>query len=162
MKKNIGLSYSILLLLMISCSGNGSYFEQMSKIKTIQERVSDLNKTLTEIRKSEKKSFLVKEDENYLEFEYPLGDNDSFKATYLFDDAGCYEVGLDTYFASEENTKLVLDEIKAVFQNNPNFGSPKDNDNLYEWSRKDGLVSVELDYQNTSKGMLVLTIFANQ
>ncbi|MBI2280032.1 MAG: hypothetical protein HYU68_05020 [Bacteroidetes bacterium] len=156
---------TILLTIIVfsySCTGNDSYFEQITKVKTINERVLDLNKSLTEVRKSEKKSSLVKEDEDYLEYEYPIGDNDSYKTTYFFDAAGCYEVGLDTYFSLENDAVDVLNEIKAVFENHPDFGTPSNTNSLYEWNSKDGLVSVELDYVNQDRGMISLTIFANQ
>lgn len=150
------------VILLFSCSGDESYYQQLSKNKSISERVGDLNKTLTEIRKSEKKSSLIKEDEDYLEFEYTIGENDSYKVTYFFDAAGCYEVGLDTYFSLEKDAMDVLNEIKLFFENDANFGSPSNNNSLYEWNSKDGLISVELDYLNQDKGMISLTIFANQ
>ena len=151
-----------IIVFTFSCTGNDSYFEQITKVKTINERILDLNKSLTEVRKSEKKSSLVKEDEDYLEYESPIGDNDSYKITYFFDAAGCYEVGLDTYFSLESNATIVLNEIKKVIENDVNFGSPTNMNSLYEWNSKDRLVSIQLDYINQDKGMISLTIFANQ
>lgn len=156
---------TILLFIIVftfSCTGNDSYFEQITEVKTINERILDLNKSLTEVRKSEKKSSLVKEDENYLEYEYPIGDNDSYKTTYFFDAAGCYEVGLDTYFSLKNDAVDVLNKIKGVIEKDTNFRTPTNTNSLYEWNSKDGLVSVELDYVNQDRGMISLTIFANQ
>lgn len=150
------------IIMMISCVGSDSYYDQLTKVKSIKERVSDLNKSLTEVRKSEKKSALITEDEKFLEYEYPVGENDSYKASYFFDDAGCFEVGLDTYFSLENDAKLVLDEIKTVFENDERFGKATDSNSLLEWTSKDGLISVQLDYLNQDKGMISLTIFANQ
>lgn len=150
------------IVFTFSCSGNDSYYKQITKVKTINERVLDVNKSLTAIRKSEKKSSLIKEDEDYLEYEYPIGANDSYKTTYFFDAAGCYEVGLDTYFSLESDAVDVLNEIKAVIEKTPNFGEPTNTNSLYEWNSKDGLISVELDYINQDRGMISLTIFANQ
>ncbi|MBV6484946.1 MAG: hypothetical protein KFKLKKLM_01484 [Flavobacteriales bacterium] len=147
---------------MTSCVGSDSYYDQITKVKSISERIADLNKSLTEIRKSEKKSALITEDEKFLEYEYPVGENDSYKATYFFDDAGCFEVGLDTYFSLESDTKLVFDEIKLVFEKDERFGEATDSNSLLEWSSKDGLISVQLDYINLDKGMISLTVFANQ
>lgn len=150
------------IVFTFSCTGNDSYFEQITKVKTINERILDLNKSLTEVRKSEKKSSLVKEDEDYLEYEYPIGDNDSYKITYFFDAAGCYEVGLDTYFSLETNAIEVLNEIKGMIEKDANFGTPTNTNSLYEWNSKDRLVSIQMDYINQDKGMISLTIFANQ
>ncbi len=150
------------IIMMTSCVGSDSYYDQLTKVKSIKERVSDLNKSLTEVRKSEKKSALITEDEKFLEYEYPVGENDSYKASYFFDDAGCFEVGLDTYFSLENDAKLVLEEIKTVFENDERFGKATDSNSLLEWTSKDGLISVQLDYLNQDKGMISLTIFANQ
>lgn len=162
MKSIFKLTIFISITLLFSCTGNDSYYQQLTKVKSIAERVADLNKTLPKIRKSEKKSSLIKEDEDYMEFEYPIGENDSYKTTYFFDAAGCYEVGLDTYFSLETDAINVLNEIKAQFEKDPNFGTPTTTNSLYEWNSKDGLVSVELDYLHQDKGMISLTIFANQ
>ncbi len=162
MKSIFKITGLVIVIFLLSCSGNDSYYRQLTKVKSISERIADLNKTLPEIRKSEKKSSLIKEEEDYLEFEYPIGENDSYKTTYFFDAAGCYEVGLDTYFSLETDATEVLNEIKTAIETNTNFGVPTNTNSLYEWSSKDGLVSVELDYLNQDKGMIRLTVFANQ
>ncbi|HRN41346.1 MAG: hypothetical protein KF732_01790 [Flavobacteriales bacterium] len=162
MKTFFKSSIFAIIIIMTSCVGSDSYYDQITKVKSISERIADLNKSLTEIRKSEKKSALITEDEKFLEYEYPVGENDSYKATYFFDDAGCFEVGLDTYFSLESDTKLVFDEIKLVFEKDERFGEATDSNSLLEWSSKDGLISVQLDYINLDKGMISLTVFANQ
>lgn len=162
MKTFFKSSIIAIIIIMTSCVGSDSYYDQITKVKSISERIADLNKSLTEIRKSEKKSALITEDEKFLEYEYPVGENDSYKATYFFDDAGCFEVGLDTYFSLESDTKLVFDEIKLVFEKDERFGEATDSNSLLEWSSKDGLISVQLDYINLDKGMISLTVFANQ
>ena len=162
MKNLFKTSFFVLILTLVSCAENDSYYNQLTKVKSISERVADLNKSLTEVRKSEKKSALITEDEKFLEYEYPVGENDSYKASYFFDDAGCFEVGLDTYFSLENDAKLVLEEIKIVFENDERFGKATDSNNLLEWTSKDGLISVQLDYLNQDKGMISLTVFANQ
>lgn len=150
------------IVFTLSCTGNDSYYRKITKVKTINERLSDLNKSLTEIRKSEKKASLTKEEEDYLEFEYKIGENESYKTTYFFDDSGCYEVGLDTYFTLESTAKEVLNEIKTEIEKDANFGPPTNTNSLYEWNSKDGLITIELDYMNQDKGMIRLTSYANQ
>lgn len=162
MKSIFKITGLVIVFFLLSCSGNGSYYQQLTNVKSISDRIADLNKALPEIRKSEKKSSLIKEEEDYLEFEYPIGENDSYKTTYFFDAAGCYEVGLDTYFSLETDATEVLNEIKSAIEEDTNFGAPTNTNNLYEWNSKDGLVSVELDYLNQDKGMIRLTVFANQ
>ena len=76
--------------------------------------------------------------------------------------AGCYEVGLDTYFNNEIDAQLVLENIKEEIESINEFGVAKNSNDLYLWSNKDGIASVELDYANLNKGMISFTVFANE
>ncbi|MCB0408608.1 MAG: hypothetical protein KDD29_00200 [Flavobacteriales bacterium] len=161
MKKFIP-SVFILFLFVVSCNTTETYYDEVIKKKTILQRVDDLNKSLTEIRKLEDKKSLIKEEEDYLEYEYQIGEEDNFVITYFFDAAGCYEVGLDTYFSKELDAQFVTDEIKSVIEADERFGKAKNTNDLYEWSSQDGAISIELDYLNVNQGMISFTVFANE
>lgn len=162
MMKNITLFISLFFVVFVGCNQEKTYYDQLIKNKTIAERIVELNKTLTEIRKTENKSALVKEEEDYLEYEYKVGNEETYSITYFFDVAGCYEVGLDTYFNNEADAQLVLGKIKEEIEKTDGYELKTDSNQLYEWSSKDGLSSVELDYENLNKGMLSFTVFANE
>lgn len=147
---------------MVACNPTETYYDEIIKNKTIPQRIAELNKTLTAIRKTEDKKAMIKEDTDYLEYEYEIGENDNYNVTYFFDAAGCFEVGLDTYFGSELDAQFVMEQITKEIELIPEYGAPKNTNNLYEWSRSDGAVSIELDYINLDKGMISLTIFANE
>tara|TARA_R110001592_G_scaffold111249_1_gene308132 strand:+ start:184 stop:669 length:486 start_codon:yes stop_codon:yes gene_type:complete len=160
--KNITLIACLVVIFITSCNQEKTYFDQLTKNKSITERTTELNKSLTTIRKSEDKSALVKEDDEYLEYEYKIGNDETYTITYFFDVAGCYEVGLDTYFNTEIEAKLVMEKIKEAIDNSDKFKLKTDSNQLYEWSSNDGLSSVELDYENLNKGMVSFTVFANE
>ncbi|MCB9360733.1 MAG: hypothetical protein H6587_03770 [Flavobacteriales bacterium] len=160
--KNITLFISFIVVVFVGCNQEKTYYDQLIKNKTIAERVVELNKTLTDIRKTEDKSALIKEDEDYLEYEYTIGVDETYSITYFFDVAGCYEVGLDTYFNNEVDAQLVMEKIKEEIEKTGKFELKTDSNQLYEWSSKDGLSSVELDFENLNKGMISFTIFANE
>jgi hypothetical protein len=160
--KNITLLISLLVVVFVGCNQEKTYYDQLIKNKTITERIVELNKTLTEIRKTEDKSALIKEEEDYLEYEYKIGVDETYSITYFFDVAGCYEVGLDTYFNNEVDAQLVMEKIKEAIENSNQFKLKTDSNQLYEWSSNDGLASVELDYENLNKGMVSFTVFANE
>lgn len=162
MMKNITLLISILVVVLVGCNQEKTYYDQLIKDKSITERVGELNKTLTEIRKTENKSALIKEEEDYLEYEYKIGFDETYNVTYFFDVAGCYEVGLDTYFSKEVDAQIVMEKIKEEIENSNKFKLKTDANQLIEWSSKDGLSSVELDYENLNKGMVSFTVFANE
>ncbi len=91
--KNLTSIVFTLLLVFTSCNSETNYYDELVKNKSISERVVELNKSLTEIRKSEKKKALIKEEDNYLEYEYKIGKDETYTVTYFFDVAGCAEVG---------------------------------------------------------------------
>jgi hypothetical protein len=160
--RNITLTTTLLLLILVGCNPDKTYYDELVKSKSITERTLELNKSLTEIRKTEDKSALIKEEEEYLEYEYKIGIDETYSVTYFFDVAGCYEVGLDTYFNNEVDAQLVMGKIKEAIENSAQFKLKTDSNQLYEWSSNDGLASVELDYENLNKGMVSFTVFANE
>jgi len=91
----VNLSFIIVLLLVVSCRNESSYYEQISEKKTIISRILDLNKSITEIRKQEKGK-ISKEGLDFISYEYPIGDNDSYAISYQFDEKGCFEISFDS------------------------------------------------------------------
>ena len=65
----ISTSVIFLLFVLISCGGKGSYYEQFTNDKAFTSRVTDLNKTIDEIRAKEQ-GRLVKEDIGLLKYVY--------------------------------------------------------------------------------------------
>ncbi|MBL4592850.1 MAG: hypothetical protein JKX68_03425 [Flavobacteriales bacterium] len=158
--KKIIASTSILILLsfIISCGGLGSYYEQFTKDKAFTSRISDLNKTIDEIRAIEKGK-LIRDDINLLKYVYEIGNNDTYQITYQFDEKGCWEVGIDCYFENEEDAKSLVLGIKSEITTTV-YGSPTEDNNLYRWENANEPASIEIDYKDTSRGIVVLTIMA--
>ena len=162
MMKKITYISSFLLLMFVGCNQEKTYYDHLIKDKSISERITELNKSLTEIRKTEDKSALIKEEDDFLEYEYNIGVDETYSVTYFFDVAGCYEVGLDTYFNNETDAQLVMEKIKEEIETSDKFKLKSDSNQLLEWSSIDGIASVELDYENLDKGMVTFTVFANE
>jgi hypothetical protein len=161
MKKIIAsASFLLILSVLISCGGKGSYFEQFSNDKTFTSRIGDLNKTVDEIRTQEKGE-LIKENIDYLEYSYLIGEDDSYVVSYHFDEQGCYEVGIYSYFSEEANAKNVVDGIKSEM-NTIEYEAPKDDNFLCRWKNSDESIAIELDYTNSKRGEFIATIFANE
>lgn len=160
--KNIIL-YSFLVissLVMFSCDNHKTYYEQLTNDKAIHSRVSDLNKSMATIRKEEKGK-LINEGLDKLKYEYNIGSSDRYIITYLFDEKGCYEIAFDGYFEKETDAQNVVDGVKTEM-NATNFGVPEELDSLCRWRNPDKSVWVELDYKDTSRGILIITIQANE
>lgn len=152
-------SFAIASILVISCGDEGSYYEQISENETVTNRILDLNTTINEIRQKEKGKIL-KEGFDFIEYEYPIGNNDSYVVSYSFDDKGCWEIGVDCYFAKKEDALNVVEGFRTEISSSE-FGTPTNDNNLYRWKNTEESISIELDYQNTDRGILVLTIMAN-
>ena len=160
--KKILISSSILigLVLLISCGGKGSYYEQFTNDRPFADRVLDLNKTIDEVRSFEKGK-IIKEDIGLLKYVYEIGKNDTYIISYLFDEKGCYEIGIDGYFELEEDATSVVEGIKSSMSSST-FETPKEDNKLIRWKNADKSISIELDYKDTSRGLFLATIFANE
>jgi len=154
------VSIVIMLSLIISCGANDTYYEQFTNDKAFISRILDLNKTIDEVRKEEKGT-LIKDDINLLKYVYDIGENDTYIVSYLFDEKGCYEIGIDGYFEMETDANIVVNGIKKEMTASK-YGMPKEANNLCRWKNDNGSVSVELDYKDTSRGLFLATIFANE
>ncbi len=159
-KKLVSISILILLSIIISCGEQGSYYEQFTNDKGFTSRISDLNKTIEEIR-SKEKGKLIKDDINLLKYVYEIGENDTYIVSYLFDKQGCFEIGIDGYFEKEEDANNVVNGIKSEMKESAYNDAIEDN-NLSRWKNFDDSISIELDYENTSRGLFIATIFANE
>jgi hypothetical protein len=148
------------LALLASCGGKGTYYEQFVSDKNASSRVLDLNKSLEEIRSIEKGK-LIKDDINLLKYVYEIGKNDTYIVSYLFDEKGCWEVGIDTYFEKEEDAQNLVDGIKAEISGT-DYGAPSEDNNLCRWKSPSESASIELDYVNLGRGLVILTIMADK
>ena len=160
MKKLLSIALILLLTSTFSCSEKKSYYEQLNSDKAFSSRVLDLNKSFDAIKKKEKGK-LIKEDLNLLEFIYNIGESETYMVSYLFDEKGCYEIGVDGYFELESDTKSIVTGIQTEM-NTSKYGKGTDDNGLNRWKSKDKSISIELDYQETSKWMFLATIFANE
>jgi len=146
--------------MMTACGGKDSYYEQFISDKKASSRSLDLNKSLEEIRAIEKGK-LIKDDINLLKYVYEIGENDTYIVSYLFDEKGCWEVGIDTYFEKEEDAQNLVEGIKAEISGT-DYGSPSEDNNLCRWKSPTGSASIELDYVNLGRGLVILTIMADK
>jgi capsid portal protein len=161
MKKINGfISIFILLLTIDACSVDRSYYEQFTDHKPFISRILDLNKSIEEIRTDEKGK-LIKDDINLLKYVYEIGKNDTYIVSYLFDEKGCFEIGIDGYFETEEDANNVVNGIKAEMGSS-SYGDPLEGNLLARWNNEKNSFAIELDYKDTSRGLVVATIFANE
>ncbi|MDG1475636.1 MAG: hypothetical protein P8Q14_00680 [Vicingaceae bacterium] len=160
MKKLLSFAVIILLMSCVSCTEKKSYYEQFKKNKTFVSRILDLNKTFNEIR-TEEKGKLIKEDISFLKFIYDIGENDTYVVSYLFDEKGCYEIGIDGYFEFEKDALDVLSGIQKEMETAA-YKKEVDDNRLNRWKNADKSISIELDHKGTENGLFVATIFANE
>lgn len=160
MKKLFPFIIILTLVVFVSCDSNKTYYEQFNNDKPITSRVLDLNKSLEDIRKEEKGT-LIKEDVSLLKFVYEIGKSDTYIISYLFDEKGCYEIGIDGYFELEKDAVKVVEGIQTEM-NKSKYGVGTDDNYLNRWKNEDKSISIELDYKDTARGLFLVTIFANE
>lgn len=157
MKKQV--IFLIAILNVISCGEVGPTYEQITAIKPISQRIDDINKTKAELKNSEDLIALVFEEPLYLEFEYPVRENESYVIKYRFDDSGCYEIKLDTYFNKQDDTQKVLEAIIKDIDVNTTLGAPKKELDFYRW--ENSKMSIEINTQLIERGIISITILNN-
>lgn len=157
MKKQI--VFVIAILIVGSCGEVGSSYEQVTAIKTVSQRLNDINKTITEIKNSEDQAALVLEEPLYLEYEYPIRENEYYVVSYRVDDSGCFKIKIDTYFNKQQDAEKVAEAIIKDIQVNSGFGMPQKELNIYLWEKSNRKISIELNIQHIERGMISLTIF---
>jgi len=161
--KNLTLTIVFLTFsFLFSCGGDETSYEQITSLKTISQRVADLNKSIIEIKQLEEKAALSKQNNDYLEYEYPIREDEMYVLSYRFDDAGCFEIGLDTYFNQQKEAQNVVNGIITDLSIDKSLKAPSKEINIYRWKSLDEKITIELDFQHTKRGMISITIFANE
>jgi len=162
MKLSLKSAIIILLISLFSCGEVGTSYEQVTALKTISERVQDLNKSAADIKQIEEKAALSKQNNDFLEYEYPIREDEMYVVSYRFDDSGCFEIGVDVYFDKEKEAQNVLmGIIKDLTQNN-SFNYVGEENNIHRWETANKKALIELDFQHVERGMIAITIFANE
>lgn len=155
------LSIVVITLMMISCGGGEeTYFNKVNIKDGGLIRGASLNESIELIKKLEDTKSLTDEEDDYLEYEYFIKEDDSYIVTYFFDDKGCYEINLDTYFDLSTDAKSVFEGYKSHFTNK--FGEAEDEDEYLTWDSEDGATTVEIDYSGLESGQVNIAAFANE
>ena len=149
----------VLFMLVLGCDQDKSIYDQFNENKSITERVQDLDKTVVEVRKMEKGK-IVGEAIDAFDYEYPFKESGSYIVSYLFDEKGCYEIGIDASFDKQDNAEFLLDKFKEELT--VTYGSPEEGNDLVRWLDKEETFTIELDYADTENGLAIVTIFALQ
>lgn len=161
--KTSTLSFVIIILLsLIACGEVGTTYEQVTRLQTTSQRVPALNKTIEEVRELEEFAALSRLEDNYLEYEYPIRENESYVVNYRFDNNRCFRIGVDTYFNKRKDAQNVVNGIVKTLKADPLFGLPIKKHDVYQWESVNNEVSIELDIQHIERGTINLIISANK
>lgn len=165
MKKLACFSVLVLLLFVVSCQSDkksDSYYDQMNKKATAEELLQRINLPIDKVAKKEKKKNLIEQDDDLLVYKYELSELDFYELTYVFDELGCFEVGLDFQVNNKEQLGILKEAYTKQFNESKDFRLENDINGLARWLKNDESITVELDYALQEDGILALTIFANE
>lgn len=165
MKKLVIYPLAVIMLLVVACQGDSksdNYADQISKKHSSEQLLKSINMSIDEVAKKESKESLQKEEEDMLVYQYNLGEGETYEVRYVFDNLGCFEVGVDTQIKLAEQTKNVKEGWLNYFNQSSDYTKVEDANQLISWDKNDGKVTVELDYALEAEGVLTLTIFANE
>lgn len=165
MKKLVYSPILVLLLFVVSCQSNkksDNYYEQINKKATAEELMQRINLSIDKVAKKEKKKNLVEQDSDLLVYKYELSESDFYELTYVFDELGCFEVGLDFQVNNKEQFGILKEAYTKQFNGLKDFKLEDDTNGLARWLKNDESITIELDYALQEDGILALTIFANE
>ena len=151
---------TLIALFSVGCGETASYYDSIDNDPSGILRGINVNDKVEDIKAKEEAAALMIEEEDMLEYEYPLKKEDSYVVTYSLDDMGVYEITLATYFELKEEAIKVKDGLKSKYD--AVYGAPSDEDDFYRWESDDGAIAVELDYVNIEEGQVMLIIMANE
>lgn len=165
MKKIVYSPIIVLLLFVVSCQSDkksDSYYEQMNKKATVEELLQRINLSIDKVAKKEKKKNLIEQDDDLLVYKYELSESDFYELTYVFDELGCFEVGIDFQVNNKEQFGVLKEAYTKQFNELKDFKLEDDANGLARWLKNDESITIELDYALQEDGVLALTIFANE
>lgn len=165
MKKLVFYPVVVMMLLVVACQGDSksdNYAEQISEKHSPEQLLQRINMSIDEVAKKEAKEALQKEEDDMLEYQYKLAEGETYNVRYVFDNLGCLEVGIDTQIKLAEQTTKVKENWVNYFNQAADYNKEEDANQLILWDKKDGKITVELDYALEAEGVLSLTIFANE
>ena len=161
MKKLFFLMLTVLISL--SCENIDSKEEKMLYNYLIeQDYLSKINSSKKQIKKREVSSNFVSEDDDFLKYTYVSITNITINSTYLFDEKGCFEIGLDVDYENVDEANSVANQFKQYVDEQKSFVDFKEDNFLLRWINQDKSRTVEVDIANASSGKIAITIFANE
>ncbi|MBW6483546.1 MAG: hypothetical protein K0B10_10865 [Vicingaceae bacterium] len=161
MKKIFFLMLTVLISL--SCENTDSK-EKMILYNYLMEQdyLSKINASKKQIRKEGFSDNLVGEDDVFLKYSYVSNTNITINSTYLFDEKGCFEIGLDIDYENIDDANSAINQFKQYVDEQKSFINFKEDNYLLRWINQDKSRTVEVDIANASSGKIAITIFANE
>lgn len=153
------LAYCIIATISLSTISCGeSANERRDRINTVKEKLTYLDKSITDIKAIEDPAALMKEDKYLLEYEYPIGENESYVITYRFNNDECFEFSLETYLDNKTYANKVVKHILIDMANNENFKKTILKNKVYHWESESTNTLVELKTIETNRGVVTLLV----
>ncbi len=151
------------VLISLSCENTDSK-EKMILYNYLleQDYLSKINASKKQIRKEGFNEKLVSEDNYFLKYIYVSNTNITINSTYLFDEKGCFEIGLDIDYENIDDANSAINQFKQYVDEQKSFLDFKEDNYLLRWINQDKSRTVEVDIANASSGKIAITIFANE
>ncbi len=152
----------LLLLTLAACGEVGTSYDEVTRLYSVSQRVSSLNKTIEALKEIEENEALSIETHNYLEYEFPIRADESYVINYRFRNNRCFKIGVDTYFNKQKYAQNVVDGIIKRLESDSLFGAPRKDENGYQWRGKKENINIELNIQQIERGTINLSISASE
>lgn len=160
--------FFIIVLLTVNSCGIHEDKEEFIFYNSLKEHdlIVRINADKTQIKKLEINKKLLSEDDDFLKYTYVSNEKMIINCTYLFDEKGCFEIGLEINYENENEVGVGVDDLtnqfKKYVEELNSFTDFKEDNSLLRWAKKDKSKTIEMDISNASSGKILITIFANE
>lgn len=127
--------------MLTACSGGGDSAEKSPLLQKVTHsddgafRGVDLGMNVDEVKKAEDASGLKDDEEDYLYYDFELGEEESFTVAYTFYDGALYSIELETYLDKPQQAADLFKDLKGYFDGKYGEGTLAD-DGFTVWKGK--------------------------
>ena len=157
MKNTLKYCFVITISILTFACGDSAE-ERKDRMNTVKEKLTYLDKSITEIKAIEDPAALMREDKYLLEYEYPIGENESYVITYRFNNNECFEFSLETYLDNKAYANKVVKHIISDMASNEGFKKTLLKNKVYHWESEATNTLVELRTIETNRGVVTLLV----
>ncbi len=154
------LTALFVILISVSCNSERNSYEQITALRTTQDRIKNLHKSFQEIIVYEDSDALTRSSATLLEYDFPIRENESYTISYRFKESICYQIGLNTYFNSQNEARKVINGISKELNTSGNYTLTGKGADYLLWNNTKNATTVKINTQHIERGTVFIIVIS--